>query len=59
MEKIPDRQSQDDAKRPLTEVFFKLRQLCAEEGYELKTPPRRNRPNVFADATLSLLNPFL
>ena len=27
-----------------------LRTVCAEEGYTLELPPRKDRPNAFADA---------
>lgn len=32
----------------IADAFFELRRICAEEGYELETPERRNRPNPFA-----------
>jgi prevent-host-death family protein len=34
---------------PIAESFAELRRICAEEGYRLKTAPRRNRANPFAD----------
>lgn len=41
---------QSEARRSLADAFGGLRQLCAEEGYVLETPPRRDRANAFADA---------
>jgi antitoxin (DNA-binding transcriptional repressor) of toxin-antitoxin stability system len=38
-------------KRPtMAEALAKLRRICEEESYSLEVPPRRTRPNPFADA---------
>ncbi len=42
-QKWRDRTSQ----QTLAEEFAELRQLMREENYELKVPPRTNRPNAF------------
>jgi antitoxin (DNA-binding transcriptional repressor) of toxin-antitoxin stability system len=34
----------------MAEALAKLRRICEEESYSLEVPPRRNRPNPFADA---------
>ena len=33
----------------LADAFAGLRELCAEDGFELEIPPRQDRPNPFAD----------
>lgn len=35
--------------RSLAAAFGELRQLAAEEGFELEVPPRRDRPDPFGD----------
>ena len=38
-------------KRPtMAEALEKLRRICEEESYSLEIPPRKTRPNPFADA---------
>lgn len=38
-------------RRPtMAEALAKLRRICEEEDYSLEIPPRKNRPNPFADA---------
>jgi hypothetical protein len=34
----------------MAEVLAEVRQICWEENYALEIPPRKNRPNPFADA---------
>ncbi|MEM7587598.1 MAG: type II toxin-antitoxin system prevent-host-death family antitoxin [Acidobacteriota bacterium] len=40
---------EQQARRPLSEVFSELRALCQEEDYELPEVDRRDRANPFAD----------
>jgi len=40
----------DVQRRTLADAFAELRAICSEEGCSLETPPREDRPNVFADA---------
>lgn len=41
-------QWQQQTKRPLSQAFAELRQICEEEDYTLEIPDRRDRPNPFA-----------
>jgi prevent-host-death family protein len=39
-----------DSERSIAEAFDEFRQLVKRQRYRLKTPPRRNRRDAFADA---------
>ena len=41
---------QEAQKASLANAFAELRELCLEENYLLETPPRRDRPNPFAES---------
>ncbi len=40
---------EERAGRSIADAFDELRQLCREEGYRLRVPVRKNRPNPFAE----------
>ena len=40
-----------EARRSLADDFAELRQICADENYDLSAPPRQDRTNPFADAS--------
>lgn len=41
-------------KSSLANAFAELREICAEENYQLEVPPRRDRLNPFAEGSHEL-----